>query len=246
MSRARFSTALALVIFALFTARATTAQATPASFDSADGKWYQPVLVPTGITWGAAESAAQAAGGYLACPTDSAQNTFVFNLISAPSYWTALSVNSDFLGPWLGATSTNDTNGSDATWTWVNGAPFSYNNWYSNQPDGFPGDLPLQAIDYYDFASIGPTWGDTAQSGTPGFDLPQGYVIEFNTNPNPTSTAVPLPSAAWSGLALLAGLVIFSTIKSRLLTKKSSNISSLPAQLPITPAPAKIRIRRPF
>ncbi len=94
------------------------------SFDSADGHWYEPVPAPDGITWGNAESAAVAAGGYLACPTDASENSFVFSLIDNSAYWTPLSVNSDFLGPWLGASASNDLNGSDATWVWVNGAPF--------------------------------------------------------------------------------------------------------------------------
>lgn len=190
------------------------AQAFTATYDSADGHWYAPVLVPTGITWTAAESAATSDGGYLACPTDAAQNTFVFNLIDQPAYWTALSVNSDFLGPWLGASSSNDFNGSDATWTWLNGAPFSFAPWGPNQPDGYPGTLPEQAIDYYDFASIGSTWGDTPQEGVAGFTLPQGYVVEFNENPNPTAS-VPLPPAARSSLTLLAGLTAIYKVKSR-------------------------------
>jgi hypothetical protein len=189
------------------------------TFDAADGRWYEPVLVPAGITWGDAASAAADEGGYLACPTDSAQNSFVFSLIKDPSYWTALSVNSDFLGPWLGASASNDTNGSDATWTWANGATFSYAPWGANQPDGYPGNLPKQAVDYYDFASIGSTWGDTPQNGVTGFTLPQGYVVEFNTNPNSTST-VPLPPAAWSGLTLLTGLAGIATIRSRRSCKR--------------------------
>jgi hypothetical protein len=183
------------------------------SFDAADGHWYAPVLVPDGITWGDAKTAAEAQGGFLAAPTDAAQNSFVFSLISSPAYWTALSVNSDFLGPWLGASASNDLHGSDATWVWVNGATFSFAPWGLNQPDGFPGNTPAQAVDYYDFASIGSTWGDTPQNGTPGFTLPQGYVIEFDQNPS--GSTVPLPSAAWSSLALLAGLAGIYAIKSR-------------------------------
>ncbi|MGD0387788.1 MAG: hypothetical protein ABSC42_02440 [Tepidisphaeraceae bacterium] len=193
----------------------SSVRALTVSFDSADGHWYAPVLVPTGITWGAAQSAAVAQGGYLACPTSSAENSFVFSLIDTSPYWTALSVNSDFLGPWLGASASNDFNGSDATWVWVNGASFSYAPWGPNQPDGYPGNIPAQAIGYYDFASIGPTWGDTPQNGVAGFSLPQGYVIEFNQNPATAGSAVPLPSAAWSSLALLAGLAAIYTIKSR-------------------------------
>ena len=192
-----------------------SALAFTASYDSADGKWYEPVLVPDGITWNNAESAAVAQGGYLACPTDAEQNAFVFSLVDSSAYFTPLSINSDFLGPWLGAYSSNDTDGSDATWTWVNGAPFSYSPWGPNQPDGYPGTIPQQAVGYYDLASIGSTWGDTPQDGVAGFSLPQGYVVEFDKNPNPTTPSAPLPSAAWSGLFLLIGLAAISTIKSR-------------------------------
>lgn len=186
------------------------------SFDSADGHWYEPVPAPDGITWGNAESAAVAAGGYLACPTDASENSFVFSLIDNSAYWTPLSVNSDFLGPWIGASASNDLDGSDATWVWVNGAPFSFAPWGPNQPDGFPGDIPAQAITYYDFASIGSTWGDTPQNGTAGFSLPLGYVIEFNQNPNGgTGTAVPLPPAAVSSLMMLMGLAGIYAMKSR-------------------------------
>jgi hypothetical protein len=186
------------------------------SFDSADGKWYEPVLVSGGITWGNAESAAVAQGGYLACPTDASQNAFVFSLIDTSAYFTPLSVNSDFLGPWLGASASNDLNGSDATWVWVNGATFSFAPWGPNQPDGYPGNIPAQAITYYDFASIGSTWGDTPQNGVAGFSLPLGYVIEFNQNPNGGSgTLVPLPSAAWSSLTFLAGLAAIYAIRTR-------------------------------
>jgi hypothetical protein len=193
---------------------ATAVRAGPASvvFDSVSGKGFEPVLVPSGITWNDAESDAIAAGGYLACPTDSELNAFVFSQIDTSAYWTALSVNSDFLGPWLGASSSNNTDGTDATWTWVNGATFSFAPWGPNQPDGYPGDIPQQAITYYDFASIGSTWGDTPQDGVAGFDLPQGYIIEFNQNPN--GSPVPLPGAGWTSLVALAVLGGIRIIKS--------------------------------
>jgi hypothetical protein len=213
MSIRRLTGALGLIAVAVALGYAPSAWATPAAFDSADGYWYQPVLVSSGITWTAAQTDAVAAGGYLACPTNSSQNSFVFSLIDSPSYWTALSVNSDFLGPWLGASASNDTDGSDATWKWVNGAAFSFAPWGPNQPDGYPGNLPNQAIDYYDLASIGSTWGDTPQEGVAGFTLPQGYVVQFTTDPN--GTLVPLPSAAWSGLALLGGLAAVALLRSR-------------------------------
>ncbi len=210
MFRRGFSVCLGLGLSLLALGHSAPAWATPAVFDSADGFWYQPVLVPTGITWTAAQTAAVSAGGYLACPTNASENTFVFDLVDSDAYWTGLSVNQDILGPWLGASASNDT---DATWKWVNGAAFSFAPWGPNQPDGFPGDLPNQAVEYYDFAAIGSTWGDTPQEGTPGFTLPQGYVIQFNTNPNGPGI-VPLPKAVWSGLGLLIGLGAIAIFRS--------------------------------
>jgi hypothetical protein len=211
----RLITALGFVACTLVVAHMSGVWAGTLSFDPATGRWYEPVLAPDGITWNAAEAAAVAQGGYLASPTSSAENSFVFSLVDAPAYWTPLSVNSDYLGPWLGAFSSNDLNGTDATWTWVSGAPFSYAPWGANQPDGYPGDIPEQAVVYYDLASIGSTWGDTPQNGVAGFSLPLGYVVEFNQNPNGSGALIPLPSAAWSSLTFLAGLAVISIIKSR-------------------------------
>jgi hypothetical protein len=45
-----------------------------------------------------------------------------------------------------------------------------------------------------------------------GFDLPQGYIIEFNQNPN--GSPVPLPGAGWTSLVALAVLGGIRIIKS--------------------------------
>jgi hypothetical protein len=214
MVRASFWT-IGLIGAALLLGSGSSALATTSAvFDSADGFWYQPVLVPTGITWTAAQSGAEAAGGYLASPVNAAENNFAFSLVDSDPYWTGLSEHEDILGPWLGAFSSTDTNGANADWQWVNGAAFSFAPWGPNQPDGFPGNLPNQAVDYYAFANIGSTWGDTPQEGVSGFSLPQGYVIQFNTDPNGPGV-VPLPKAAWTGLAMLAGLGALGLVKSR-------------------------------
>jgi hypothetical protein len=207
MIRRLFAVAIALV-GGLVLGHSATALGTEAVFDPADGFWYKPVLAPTGITWTAAEADAVAAGGYLASPNSAAENNFVFSLVDTDAYWTGLSVHQDILGPWLGAFASNDTNGSDATWHWENGVSFSFAPWGPNQPDGYPGDLPNQAVDYYAFANIGSTWGDTPQDGVAGFSLPQGYVIQYNTDPNGSgSNIVPLPEAGKSGLVVLVGLL---------------------------------------
>jgi hypothetical protein len=185
--RAYYFTAICAICGITILVHATAARASLLSYDPVSGKYFEPVLVPSGITWNDAEADAVAAGGYLACPTDSEINAFVFSLVDNPAYWTPRSINSDISGPWLGAYANNDFNGGDATFTWVNGAPFVYAPWASGQPDGYPGNIPQQAVVYYDFASIGSTWGDAPQDGEPGYSLQQGYVIEFDSVPEPST-----------------------------------------------------------
>lgn len=139
---------------------------------SETGHWYEPVLVPAGITWDDADAAAQSQGGHLAALTSSAENSFVFSLIDTPDYWTGLSIHSDRLGPWLGGYSN-----SPETWNWVTGETFDYAPWGPYQPDHSGG--ASQALVYYAYASMGSTWGDFPSSGTYGFPLPVGYVIEY-------------------------------------------------------------------
>ena len=101
---------------------ADTVQAVPSgwSFDSANGHYYRYVAASQ-ITWNAANTAAIAAGGYLATITDANENTFVHNLVGSHDAW-------------LG--------GSDATqegtWAWVTG-PESGTVFYINSPQSFPG-----------------------------------------------------------------------------------------------------------
>ena len=69
----------------------------------------------------------------------------------------------------------------------MTGKAFSYTDWYPGppypQPDGY--GAPNQAVQYYAYASIGPTWGDDPSDGTSGYALANGYVIEFNAVPQP-------------------------------------------------------------
>ena len=60
-----------------------------------NGRQYQAVAVPAGITWISANQAAVAVGEHLATIAAQAENAFVFNLISGSESW-----NSG-LGPWL-------------------------------------------------------------------------------------------------------------------------------------------------
>jgi len=143
---------------------------------AANGHYYEAVRAPDGITRDDAGAAAVAKGGYLATITSSAENDFVFSLVNDLSWFTDTSVNGDRLGPWLGGIKTT------AGWQWTTGEPFTYTNWQSSQPDGFGGGY--QYLQFYNGANVGSTWGDHPGGPISGFELPKGYVVEYNTNPS--------------------------------------------------------------
>ena len=170
-------------------------------YDAADNLWYEAVYTgPTGTTWNQAAAAAAAMGGFLATPMNDSQNNFVYSLVTDPQYWTGLSDHSDRLGPWLGIYST--TSGAETfVYSGTGAALGSFHPWGPNQPDGYGGGY--QAVDFYAYASEGPTWGDTPQGGVNGFPLPTGFVVQFDANPVPEAS---------SGAMLLAGLGLMAAV----------------------------------
>lgn len=149
-----------------------------------NGHWYNVISVPGGISWTAANAAANAAGGNLATITSAAENAFIYNnLVNNPIYWNQEPGGSD-LGPWLGGYQTSD-NGSQAglNWAWVTAETWSYTNWHSGEPNNFTGVLE----NYLSF-KCAPTPG--CRSGQWN-DLPDNisvfgtsviaYVVEWNT-----------------------------------------------------------------
>lgn len=139
------------------------------------GHYYEAVRAPDGITRDDAGQAAIAKGGYLATISDAAENDFVYSLVNDLSWFTDPSMFGDRLGPWLGGIKTS------AGWQWTTGEPFTYTNWHSGQPDGYAGSF--QYLQFYNGADAGSTWGDHPGNEISGFELPRGYVIEYNTAP---------------------------------------------------------------
>ena len=151
-----------------------SASADPVFF-AVTGHYYEAVKVPTGITRDDAGAQALAKGGYLACIGSVEENDFVFSLVNDLSWFTGPSQFGDRLGPWLGGVRTS------AGWQWVTGEPFNYTNWKAGQPDGYAGSF--QYSQFYNGSVAGSTWGDHPGGVIQGFELPRGYVIEYNTLP---------------------------------------------------------------
>ncbi len=145
-------------------------------FFAQTGHWYEAVNVPEGITWNEAYTNAINRGGYLCTITNASENDFVASLVDI-TYYSGVSVNNDILGPWLGGL----RHANQSTWQWVTGEPFSYINWYPNQPDGYGGSE--QRLQFYHGATVGSTWGDHPGDPIAGYSLPRGYIVEYDLIP---------------------------------------------------------------
>jgi hypothetical protein len=97
-----------------------------------NGHFYQAVAAPGSISWGQAQDAAKAAGGYLATMTSKAENDFVFGLVDHDPFWTRTSA---LFGPWIGAVQKPGSREPDGGWTWITGERFVFANWDSQQPN---------------------------------------------------------------------------------------------------------------
>jgi len=175
-----------------------TAQWTTAS--GGNGHYYQVVGLAAPISWSDANTAATAAGGYLATITSANENTFVFNLTNSPAYWDQ-SVNDH--GPWLGGFQPSGSQEPAGGWQWVTqpGAgspePFSYTNWAAGQPSNDNG-IEDSLNFFHSGTGTADTWNDEANSNT----FVKSYVIEYNSAPTPE------PGTALAGVLVGVGLLM--------------------------------------
>ncbi len=142
---------------------------------SGNGHFYDIVSAPGTISWEDANSAATAAGGYLATITSQAENDFVFGLVNNAIYWDGSS------GPWLGGFQSPATQQPAANWQWVTGEVWNYTAWQAGQPNDSGGkdENKLQ----YGFAPLVSTWNDIMSiDPTPAY-RPIAYVVEFVPEP---------------------------------------------------------------
>jgi len=164
-----------------------------------NGHWYEAVYASPVQTWTQANAAAQAANGYLATSTSSAENSFLYSLISNSTYWELVGGGSTW-GPWLGGYRSN------GEWKWVTGETWSYTNWAATEPGPDENYIHFYTNHNYGTFTPGDTWNNL---GDVDYHV-HGFIIEWDYNPanGPINNPVPLPSTVLllgSGLLGLAG-----------------------------------------
>lgn len=180
-----------LFILAVTVVLSGSAQAVPTLY-TGNGHWYEAVYVADGIVWDAAQGNALAAGGYLATLTDSGENDFAAALVNDSKYWTP--GGNAAVGPWLGGYQGVNPTGPGDAWKWVTGEAWSWTNWAPGQPDDAAPDE--QVLTFFHQGGTGPAnqWNDLRL-----YVPVTGYVVEWNQNPDGTSSTPELSS--WALLA---------------------------------------------
>jgi len=154
-----------------------------------NGHSYALYAVGDGITWGAAQTYAVSIGGYLATPTSSEENTFIYEslgIAANDSVWHIDQFNSR-IGPWLGGMLPT---GSSGGYQWVTGEPWAFTSWAPGEPNNSGGTE--NRIHYFGNPSRSQNWNDITDT------VPiHGFVVEFAPTPG---------AATLLGLGALAGL----------------------------------------
>ena len=191
---------------AALAAGASGAFGAPVVWDSSaggNGNTYD-LIVDNTVSWDAARSAAQAAGGDLATITSQAEQGFLESLLT--------SANAATGSYWFGIRGT----GTEGVYQNVTGEALSFTNWTPGEPNNSNGGENVGAVlwtanggDPGTLARRG-TWNDEPTSGYPAPGLPTpaqpdvlrgGYIIEIAGDDNGGGgepNAVPLPAAAYA------------------------------------------------
>ena len=143
--------------------------------DGGNGHWYENVQHGSVLSWQAARLAAEARGGYLACPTTQIENNWVWDRVVQPTAtgwdgWIGL-----FQDP--SSPSFSEPSGG---WKWVSGEAATYFAWCGFQPDNSLG--PENFCNYHGNPRC---WNDMQSNGCyNGTCLVRSYVVEYSADCN--------------------------------------------------------------
>lgn len=142
----------------------------PAEAQEYNGHFY--MVYDNGVSWTAAKSECEAAGGHLVTVSDADEENFVEGLVKmygkGEYYWIGLSDAS-----------------SEGTFAWVTGESVSYTNWSENQPDNWNDvehyvRFPKNDKSYTDWSNPAGKWNDIAENGDENNPLDSfGYICEW-------------------------------------------------------------------
>ncbi|MFK7754102.1 MAG: hypothetical protein AB8B51_16350 [Sedimentitalea sp.] len=178
-----------------------------ASFVYGDSQYFL-VVNPAGVSYSDAASEAQLLGGALASLETQAENEAIFARISQwDSAWSSAGFSRD-LGPWIGAS------WSGAGLEWESGAPVTYTNFASGEPNNYGGNE-----DYVHYLTKGflsgrqSTWNDLQESGAWPLNSSvrvTGFVVETDTIVDVTPKTTDQIFAQHGQLAFMSQLALAS------------------------------------
>jgi len=178
-----------LVSSFLFAALLSSSALAAPLLNPANGHYYDVITPPAGISWTAANAAAQSsiflgASGHLA--TFSSQSEFDFVTFHFPTNFT-----------WIGFTDQIN----EGQFLWVTNEPVTYTRWLLNEPnnsaDGNGEDYAFYQQGTLDVQAT-QGWGWNDYQDVPqiiGEGIPIGYAIEYDT-PEPTTATLLVPVLA--------------------------------------------------
>lgn len=143
-----------------------------------NGHWYRVVRATNGISWTQAQAAAASWGGYLASPSSTGENNFVFNMVK-PLDWWQIQEGVNVFGPWIGLYQLPGSREPDGGFAWASGQPSQFRNWMAGEPNdnhGLGGEDKVHLL--WKQNNPQPYWNDLKDVPSNGETLVKGYVIE--------------------------------------------------------------------
>jgi hypothetical protein len=175
-----------------------------------NGHFYQAFYAASGITWQQASNAASALSGYLATPTNAAENDFCFSLVSSDDNFWFIDGSGNGIGPWLGGFQPDGSPEPAGGWQWVTGEVFSFTNWAPLEPNNnLVNENRIELFGYQKLKDK--TWNDYPDTPSAGKPSPLGYIVEWDSLPPIMSIQVSEVSVCWNSVSNATYRLEYST-----------------------------------